>query len=258
MMNYSIASFLTLAMLFAVGLEARSTKSGGDNFGTIVLKVVDADSGEPIPNVTFAISNSLAEVWEEPVGVSDANGRVQLDSKLRRGYFYSIYPVPDSYRVSGMDAVPAAIELGKTVEHCFHLRQKTSKATVPDIVGNADLHPSDDGFTTKTMPGFAGQSVQIHLKRTAAENLYRNGNRLRAAIDDELSYFKKAEGEKAGNIAEIRDVKIVPTHAPGGGWTVWCRTDGCIKFKQDGFKVEFDAKLERWELVIPDYLHPDF
>ena len=52
-----------------------------DKVGTVVPSAFDADSGKPIENVTFAIENSLAEMWAEPVGRSDLNGKLKLVEK---------------------------------------------------------------------------------------------------------------------------------------------------------------------------------
>jgi len=82
------------------------------------------------------------------------------------------------------------------------------------------------------------------------------GQLVRAAFVDELQYFRKAEGEKSGNIKEISDV-IIKLGAIEQRWTLWCRTKNGMKLKQHGFKVHFD-NLDSWDLQVPDYLHPEF
>lgn len=260
-MKYSISFLLILALLTALGAIWWQANHNNAEIGKVILHAVDIDSGKPIENVSFAIENSLAEMWAESVGKSDKSGTLELKSKVKKGYFYSIYPLPPGYKVVGLDAIPSGIKLGETVEHRFHLRKLDTPVSVPALLPASDISQYDllpqknGGRTTMTMPGFEKQSVEFHTSVEQAKFIYRNGKRLRAAIADELTCFKKAEGKQAGDVSQIRNVKIIGEQ---GGWTVWCRTKGCLKLKQDGFQIHFDAGFNVWNLHAPEYLHPDF
>lgn len=249
-----------------------------DQNGTVILQAIDIESGETISGATFAIENSLAEDWATVVGKSNDGGQLKLQTPPRPGYFYSLFPTPKSYKVVGLDAIPAGIVPGKTVEHVFYLRKRDASVDVPDLIPRPEnpvrqLPPPTklknsvfSETTTDQMPGFENQTVRFRFssgpsvdaqenQREIAEDLFRNGKRLRAAIKDELEFFQKAEQEKAGNIERIEGVII---NLNPDGWTVLCRTDGGIKLKQNGFKIRFSADFQRWDLQVPDYLHPDF
>jgi hypothetical protein len=236
-----------------------------DETGTVILHATDIDSGQPIANVNFAIQNSLAEMWAETVGKSNDAGTLQLESKPQPGYFYLVHPVPAGYKVVGLDDVPSDIKPGLTTLHRFHLRKLDTKVNVPAIVPRPDnaeqkLPPKakDGAQETSEMPGFLGERVRLHFSDAQiAEDIFRNGSRIRAAIEDELLQFQKSEGKKAGNIRKIRDVKII-RYANEDHWYVFCRTEGAMKLRQDGFRIAFNSTFDRWDLEVPDYLHPDF
>lgn len=269
---------VVLATAVTLGPSSLGQAQQHSESGTVILHAIDIDSGGPIAGLTFAIENSLAEDWATAVGESGEDGQLRIESKPRPGYFYSVFPEPKDYKIVGLDAVPSSIVPGKTVEHYFHLRKRNAPVNVPDIIPRpevihknlTDPTPLDDNIhlqvSTADMPGFEGEQVRFIFYPTqdnsvdnrrlqTAEDILRNGKRLRAALDEELTYFRKAEKEKAGDIRNVKDVIISVGHK---GWVLMCRTEGCLKLKQDGFKVHFDANFEQWDLAVPDYLHPDF
>lgn len=241
----------------------------GVETGTVVLHALDADSGEPIPNVTFVIENLKAEEWASSVGKSGDDGKRQLEMEPKPGCFFSVHPMPDGYQVTGLDEVPAGVVVGGRVEHRFHLRKRGTNADFPEVLpapetARAQL-PVPSEFTKRgsirssvdNMPGFAGQQIEFVYdpKYTEmAERVFRNGRRVRAALDDELEYFCKAEGEKAGDITEISDVLIAIQ--ANQQWFIRCRTSDGMNLR-DGFKVHFN-NLEGWDLKVPSYVHPEF
>ena len=85
--------------------------------------------------------------------------------------------------------------------------------------------------------------------------MFRNGKRVRAALADELKYFRKAEGVKAGDISKLSEVIIAIES--NTKWTLYCRTKNGMQLKQNGFRVRFD-ELDSWDLDVPAFLHPEF
>ena len=241
----------------------------GIETGTVVLHAIDADSGEPIPNVTFVIENLKAEEWAAPVGKSGADGRWQLEMGPKPGCFFSVLPVPVAYQVTGLDEVPAGVVVGGRIEHRFHLRKRGTNADFPEVLPTPETSkyqlPVPLEFTKSgsirssvdNMPGFAGQQITFvyHPSRTEmAQRVFHNGLRVRAALDDELEYFRKAEGENAGDVTKISEVLIAIQ--ANKQWVLRCRTKDGMKLR-DGFKVHFND-LDRWDLKVPAYDHPEF
>ncbi len=255
-----------------------STAGAQVRTGTVLLHAIDADTGKPIANVAFAIENLLVEDWAVSVGKSGSEGRLQLKMKPRQGYFFSVLSKPKDYKITGLDAVPASIVAGGRVEHRFHLRKRNAKVDFSEILSAPKTRKSGFPFpaarenninhqsSVNDMPGFEGQPIKfwfypskadgVARKRIElAERIYRNGQRVHAALEDELRYFRKAEGKKAGSIKEITDVIIEIGSTEH--WVLWCRTKGGMKLKQYGFKVYFN-NLDSWDLQVPEYLHPKF
>ena len=81
--------------------------------GTVVLHAIDADTGEPIRDVTFVKENAVREDWATPVGSSGADGTVRIKTRPLPGYFFSILPMPQGYKVTSLDEVPAHVEVGR-------------------------------------------------------------------------------------------------------------------------------------------------
>lgn len=246
--------------------------------GAVLLHAIDADTGKPIANVTFAMENLLAEDWAVSVGKSGGDGRLNLEMKPRPGYFFNVFPTPKGYKVTGLDAVPASVVVGGRVEHRFHLRKRDADVDVPDILPASKTRKNEFPFplvlennvnfqsSVNDMPGFEGQTIRFWFypgkaggvqrnRVERAEHIYWNGQLVRAALEDELRYFRKAEGEKAGNIKKITDVLI--KIGAKDHWTLECRTKNAMKLKQHGFKVYFN-NFDSWDLQVPAYLHPNF
>lgn len=259
------------AGVFSALLAPIAASQGNDpGVGEIVLHAIDADTKKPIANVTFVKENLLAEDWATSVGTSKGDGTLSFRSKPLPGYFFSVFPVPEGYKITGVDEIPAGIIVGDRIEHRFYLRklgtslQFLDELTEPRPNEHRILVPSEleDQDSIKLsihdMPGFNGQETKFVFRRSnakLAERVFRNGRRVRAALTDELKYFRKAEGEKAGNISEISDVIIAI--GSNNTWTLWCRTKNGMKLKQNGFRIRFD-ELDSWDLEVPAFLHPEF
>ncbi len=238
--------------------------------GEIVLHAIDVDTNKPIPNVTFVKENLLAEQWAVSVGRSNHDGTLTFRSKPLPGYFFSILPVPEGFKVAGLDEVPAGIRVGERIEHRFYLRklgtnlQFLDELTGPPLTEQGLLIPAEckgqDSIklSVHDMPGFTGQEVKFVFHRSnakLAERVFRNGMRVRAALADELKYFRKAEGVKAGDISKVSEVIIELDSKMK--WTLHCRTKNGMQLKQNGFRVHFD-ELDSWDLEVPALLHPEF
>ena len=238
--------------------------------GEIVLHAIDVDTNKPIPNVTFVKENLLAEDWTISVGRSNHDGTLTFRSKPLPGYFFSVLPVPEGFKVAGLDEVPARIRVGERIEHRFYLRKLGTNLQFLDELTDTPLGeqslliPSEfkgrDSIrlSVHDMPGFTGQEIKFAFQRSnakLAERVFRNGKRVRAALADELKYFRKAEGEKAGDISEVSEV-IIGIESKTQ-WTLYCRTKNGMQLKQNGFRVRFD-ELDSWDLDVPAFLHPEF
>lgn len=259
---------LLCADAYGVGAENRT--------GKVVLYALDADTGKPIENVKFVKENLLAEDWAVTVGTTGKDGAVRLESRPLPGYFFSAMPVPKGYKVSSLDEVPSRVEVGKTVEHRFHLRKLAEKPAIPELIPLENstgkrfeevlrIKSNEAWFslTLSDVPGFEGRKVKFAFSREnafLAELIYKNGKRVRAALHDELRYFQKAEGRSAGDVSAIYDVEFLicakPPRASSTSWYLRCQTKNGIKLR-DGFEVRFE-KLDLWDLEIPAYVHPDF
>ena len=245
--------------------------------GTVVLHAIDADNGAPIRNVEFVKENALREDWATPVGRSDADETVRIETKPMLGYFFSIMHVPQGYKVTSLDEVPAHVEVGRRVDYRFHLRKRGTNLefvkSVPEsnATGNRfaealkETNQKSFRIDIDDMPGFRGQPVTFTFARDRApllERIFANGELVRAAVQDELRYFEKAEGNLAGEISELYDIQVVISsstlpRAPATSWHLYCRTKDGIELKQDGFRIRFED-LDHWDLEIPDFLHPEF
>lgn len=259
-----VTAFSTLFVSGTIGQESDSET------GEVVLRAIDADTLQPIPNVKFCKENLLGEIYATSVGRSNDDGTLSFRSKPLPGYFFSLFSVPEGYKVTGLDEVPAGIRVGERVVHRFYLRRPGADDQFPEKL--KDPPPSErrflippeaqaqDGFTFSVddMPGFNGQEVRFAFRRRyagLAERVFRNGKRVRAALTDELRYFRKAEGAKAGDISEVSQVII--DIGSKREWTLNCRTKNGIRLKQKGFRVRFD-ELDSWDLQVPSFLHPEF
>lgn len=234
-------------------------------------------TGEPIRDVTFVKENAVREDWATPVGRSDADGTVRFETKPLPGYFFSILPVPQGYKVTSLDEVPARVKVGDRVDYRFHLRKL---GTNLEFVKNVpQSNPAGTRFAealketnqkglrlvVNDMSGFLEQSVAFSFTRdhaSLAERIFANGELVRAAVTDELRYFEKAEGNLAGKISELYDIQIVISNstlprAPATSWYLNFRTKDGIELKQDGFRIRFED-LNHWDLEIPAFLHPEF
>ena len=115
------------------------------------------------------------------------------------------------------------------------------------------------------MPGFREQPVTFSFARdeaSLAERIFANGELVRAAVNDELRYFERAEENLAGKISELYDIQVVISSltlpkAPATSWYLYLRTKDGIDLKQDGFRIRFED-LNHWDLEIPAFLHPEF
>ncbi len=245
--------------------------------GTVVLHAIDADTGEPIRDVEFVKENAVGEDWATPVGRSDADGTVRIETKALPGYFFSILHVPQGYKVTSLDEVPAHVEVGRRVDYRFHLRKLGTNLefvkNVPEsnAAGNRfaealkETNQKSLRIVIDDMPGFRAESVTFSFAREKAplaERIFANGELVRAAVTDELRYFEKAEGNLAGKISKLDDIQVVISsstlpRAPATPWYLHCRTRDGIELKQDGFRVRFED-LDHWDLEIPSFLHPEF
>jgi hypothetical protein len=245
--------------------------------GTVVLHAIDADTGEPIRDVTFVKENAVREDWATPVGSSGADGTVRIKTRPLPGYFFSILPMPQGYKVTSLDEVPAQFEVGDRVDYRFYLRKL---GTNLEFVKNVpESNPAGNRFAealketnqkslrlvVDDMPGFREQPVAFSFARdhaSLAERIFANGELVRAAVTDELRYLEKAEGNLAGKISELYDIQVVISsstlpRAPATSWHLHCRTRDGIELKQDGFRIRFED-LNHWDLEIPSFLHPAF
>ena len=245
--------------------------------GTVVLHAIDADTCEPIRDVEFVKENAVGEDWATLVGRSDTDGTVRIETKPILGYFFSILPEPQGYKVTSLDEVPVHVEVGRRVDYRFHLRKLGTNLefvkNVPasNAAGNRfaealkETNQTSFRIAIDDMPGFRGEPVTFIFARDRAplaERIFANGELVRAAVHDELRYFQKAEGKSAGNISELYYVQVVISstslpRAPATSWYLYCRTRDGIELKQDGFKFRFED-LDHWDLEIPAFLHPEF
>jgi hypothetical protein len=221
--------------------------------------------------------NAVREDWATPVGSSGADGTVRFETTPLPGYFFSILPVPQGYKVTSLDEVPARVKVGERVDFRFHLRKLgTNLEFVKNVL---ESNPAGTRFAealkatnqksfrlvVNDMPGFREQPVAFTFARdkaSLAERIFANGELVRAAVKDELRYFAKAEGKLAGKISELYDIQVVISsstlpRAPATSWHLYFRTKDGIELKQDGFKIRFED-LNHWDLEIPAFLHPDF
>ncbi len=242
-----------------------------------MLHAIDADTGEPIRDVEFVKENLLGEDWAMPVGRSNADGTVRIETKPIPGYFFYILHVPQGYKVTSLDEVPANVEVGRRVDHRFHLRKLgTNLASVKNV---PESNPAESRFAealketnlkgfrivVNDVPGFRAESVTFTFTRdkaSLAERIFANGELVQAAVTDELRYFEKAEGSLAGKISELYNIQVgiwtsTLPRAPATSWYLLCRTKDGIELKQDGFRTHFED-LDHWDLQIPAFFHPEF
>ena len=254
-----------------------SFRQAATETGTVVLHAIDADTGEPIRDVTFVKENAVREDWATPVGSSGADGTVRIKTRPLPGYFFSILPMPQGYKVTSLDEVPAHVEVGHRVDYRFYLRKL---GTNLEFVKNVpESNPAGNRFAealketnekslrlvVDDMPGFREESVAFSFARdkaSLAERIFANGELVRAAVTDELRYFEKAEGNLAGKISELYDIQVVISNstlprAPATSWHLHCRTRDGLELKQDGFRIRFED-LDDWDLENPSFLHPAF
>ena len=246
--------------------------------GEIVLRAIDIESGRPIRDIVFFKSNSIAEDWCVKLGKTDGGGRLVFQSRPIPGYYFSVWNVPDGYKVVGLDDVASGVVVGRTVTHRFLLRKSPAAESFPEIKElpkdqpnpiTAPVVPEANVYVETAvvnMPGFPDRRVRFgfHSNKDKeissrqlqlARLIFYNGPRIAAAVKDELTYFQKAETSDKGRIEEMRNIRIEimgPRH-----WRFWCRLPNGLRLKQHGYRVDFDD-LESWDLNIPDYLQPGF
>lgn len=263
-----LSASLALSVTVVVAQESPRT-------GTVVLHAVDVDTKEPITDVEFMMSNTLAEDWYTALGSNDEQGQLTLQSKPRPGYYYSVWTAPDGYKVAGLDDIAAAVEPGKEVHRYFHLRKRPPLDTFPPVreVSESgaviqvfeEVEQSQKRYVVvDNMPGFEGKEVKFlfdlskgRVQRSQLELarlIFHNGERVHAAVVDELTYFQMAERDN-GRIEDM--TQIVIDLEEGRHWRFWCRLPNGLQLKQLGYRVTFTG-LDEWELNVPDYLQPGF
>lgn len=178
---------------------------------------------------------------------------------------------------TNLDEVPAQVKVGDRVDYRYHVRKLGTNLEF--VKGISESNPAKDRFVealndtnqrglrfiVNDMPGFVRQSVVFSFARdkaSLAERIFANGELVRAAVDDELRYFEKAEGNFAGKVSEISDIQVVVSSStlprtPATSWYLHCRTTDGIELKQDGFAVRFED-LDHWDLEVSAFLHPAF
>jgi len=275
-------AYISAATLIAVFSVTSYEEASSQELATgeIVLCAIDIDSGNPIGDVVFFKSNSIAEDWFVKLGRTDGRGRLVFQSRPIPGYYFSVWHAPEGYKVVGLDDVASGVVAGRTVTHRFYLRKPPAAESFPEIKKVPKDQPNpiiapvvteanayvDVKTEVVNMPGFPGRRVRFvlhsnHDRKISSRQLqlakliFYNGSRIAAAVNDELTYFQKAETSDKGRIKEMRDIRIEivgPRH-----WRFWCRLPNGLPLKQHGYRVDFDA-LESWDLNIPDYLQPGF
>lgn len=241
--------------------------------GELVLRAVDIDTGKPIPEVAFAIENGDAEDWAHEVGRAGKDGTLQFQTHHRPGYYYMVLSAPKEYDVAGLDDVYVKVIPGGTITHTFKLRKTHSKKKLPPILPASEDHqrrvppprPQKQNVnlasSVDNMPGFEGKRVifwfypnkqwEVSAKQLAhAEQIYLNGERVAAAVRDELEYFQKAVPEDHGEIDQMYDILIEVGETDG---RFWCRLPKGLPLRQHGYRIGF-RELDDWNLTVPFYL----
>ena len=248
--------------------------------GELILRAVDIDTGKPISGVSFAVENCSNEDWAVKVGKSDAKGVLRLEARRRPGYYYMVLPSPKGYKVVGLDDVYIDVVPGGTVTHEFKLRKISTPKDFPPIVPLPPNHQirvppprSQDKSsrlisTVKDMPGFEGKRVSFYFNSSysnkqrkitpeqlrLAELIFLNGNRIVAAVRDELKLFQKAVPEDRGDIDNMHDI-LIEISDKSSQWRFWCRLLNGLPLRQHGYRIGFSG-IDGWDLSVPAYLQP--
>lgn len=246
--------------------------------GEVVLHAIDVDTRKPVPDVVFFKFNSLAEDWFVGLGSTDDRGQLRVRSASMPGYYFSIWHVPNGYKIASLDDVACGVIPGRTVHHRFQLRKLPAADAFPKIIDvpwdearripapiqlDRNIHLQS---VVQGMPGFPDRRIKFWFypnksgeatpeQLRLSERIFQNGARIYAAVKDELTYLQKAETHDKGDIEKMEDILIEIDGARR--WHFWCRLPNGMRLKQYGYRIAFDD-VNSWDLEIPDYLQPEF
>jgi hypothetical protein len=158
------------------------------------------------------------------------------------------------------------------------LRSEKSKPKLPPIVAlpseyrrhvrvqNVSNEPNamHRALPVDDMPGFDGRPVTFIFnadktgkvsanKFAEAEKIFVNGQRVKAAVRDQLAYFQKAVPKDRGDINGMKDIRIEVREQSA---VFFCRLPQGMNLR-DGYGITFH-ELDHWDLYVPDFQQPNY
>ena len=251
-------------------------------YGRMVLRAVDIDTGRPLAGVSFGRSNTGSEAWGNAIGTSDSEGYLRFDAIVRGqppefDWYYSVWKLPKGYKVAGMEEVKLVPTVNGPVEHTFKLRKrgtpkppKHRPLTAEEFARVPEPKPQPKNYwfasTVDDMPGFEGKEVKFSFyptsdkritreQRELAAEIFRDGRFVAKAVRSELEYFQRAVPEDLGRIDEMNRIVIEISQLQKNSekprpWRFECRVPGGIL--RQGYLFNF-KDLDEADLYVPDY-----
>ena len=276
---FYLISILGLISIFAVMTNTLLGQSR--DHGLVEIHAIDAETGAGIPNIRFSRSNTAAEDWEKVLGKTNRNGVLRFSTPRIPGYYCWVSGGAREYQVVSLDEVEMRVRPGEVVQRTFYLRKLQSKPSFPSIQEPNGQDSARISVPTKMkggirlestvsgMPGFDEDQVKFSFypgkngrvtteQLEFARRIVRNGERVRAAVMDELTWFHNTENLPSIDSNSLKQIRIEIEQPPQDKnrqpiWTFCCRLPNGLRLKQHGYRIHFHGLLS-WDLVVPDYL----